>query len=693
MPRSGAYPQSPQSVFFIPAMFALLGYMMVFLPIYASSNDVPGNHGDATLNTYLLEHVYKWLSGQTPSLGSLRAFFPFPDTFGFSDTHAGSALVYAGFRRLGLDPFDAFKGWIAVGYLGTLFAAYFVLRRLGISQWAAGAGAFLFAFSLPAIEKLGHAQLSYRWAVPFSFLYAIEIVETMSGRALLKYIVATCAGLLFSVYLGMFALMHTGALIFVLLVMKMRATSEPLPVQVAIWWSSLRRGGWPIWLLLLAIASVLATMVVLGFHMTTAREYGLSRSWGEIRSMLPRPQSYLMLDSLRYWAPVSLSLPPVPVRHESSLFLGFATLLPLALAIALTAWRPQWITTGQRQLFWALGIAFLIIFAVTIVVGPWPLYKLLAKLPGLNSIRAVARHIVVGAFPIVLMIAIFHDHYWRQSRRPAGAALILAAAVSMHAFDLSQMNKYSYSSANTEAQIKGLVAKLRGGNTDLTEKVLVNFGMNQPHFQVNLEAMMVASELGMTTLNGYSGHTVPGQSYMVSCAMFNRQLVAYRDWAAARQRPSLAEVWRDPVVLGETCIIDRTTLLEATVTAGPGLEIEEARNVRLAVIRTDLVANGRVYHVRISNDGKRPMHALSENPLRLTWLEAETAQLGWRTREDIPYDIAPGGHVDVAVTVRPPSGTPPKSVSISFAVEGRYFGHNVGIPPVTVDDAAAIGGR
>ena len=84
--------------------FLGLSVLVCFAPMYASATDVPGDLGDARFNIYILEHVYRWLTGQAPSLLSPPMFHPYPNTLGFSDNHAGSALVHAGFRALGSDP-------------------------------------------------------------------------------------------------------------------------------------------------------------------------------------------------------------------------------------------------------------------------------------------------------------------------------------------------------------------------------------------------------------------------------------------------------------------------------------------------------------------------------------------------------------------------------------------------------------
>ena len=64
---------------------------------FAGFTAVPGGLGDPRFNAFVLEHVYRWALGLEPSLWSPRIFFPFEDALAFSDSHLGTAAVYAVF--------------------------------------------------------------------------------------------------------------------------------------------------------------------------------------------------------------------------------------------------------------------------------------------------------------------------------------------------------------------------------------------------------------------------------------------------------------------------------------------------------------------------------------------------------------------------------------------------------------------
>src|SRR5271168_4027072 len=91
------------------AALGLLGIVLVVLPGITHGN-MPGNTGDARFNEYLLEHFHLWISGKVDSYWNADFFFPFPQTIAFSDNHLGNAFIYAGFRALGFDREDSFRG-------------------------------------------------------------------------------------------------------------------------------------------------------------------------------------------------------------------------------------------------------------------------------------------------------------------------------------------------------------------------------------------------------------------------------------------------------------------------------------------------------------------------------------------------------------------------------------------------------
>jgi len=151
-----------------PALIFLIGLIGVVFPCIKGAT-LPGDIGDARLNQYILEHFYHVIIGKEVSFVNAPFFYPWVKTISFSDTHWGTAFIYASLRLAGLTSEKAFAGWFLIGFVLNYWAAYFVNSKLGLRQLGAAVGAFLLAFSLPVIAQYGHPQLIYRMYVPLAF--------------------------------------------------------------------------------------------------------------------------------------------------------------------------------------------------------------------------------------------------------------------------------------------------------------------------------------------------------------------------------------------------------------------------------------------------------------------------------------------------------------------------------------------
>ena len=165
---------------------------------------IPGDLGDSRFNSVILEHLYQWVTGATPSLWSPRFFYPFERVLAFSDNHFGSGWAYVVFRLLNLPREEAYLGWFLIGAVLNFWACWWALRQLGFSIVGAATGAFVFAFGLPALHKESHAQLIYRFAVPLAFAAWYRFLTLPSGTRLAQVILFCGLQFLCSIYLGIF---------------------------------------------------------------------------------------------------------------------------------------------------------------------------------------------------------------------------------------------------------------------------------------------------------------------------------------------------------------------------------------------------------------------------------------------------------------------------------------------------------
>jgi len=104
---------------------------------------------------------------------------------GFSDNLFGSSPVYILARLFTEETDTAFQLWFYFGYVVNFLSAYYALRRLKGSAWAATIGSVIFAFALPVTAHAGHAQLHYRFGIPLAILFLTKFYNSKAWHYLL----------------------------------------------------------------------------------------------------------------------------------------------------------------------------------------------------------------------------------------------------------------------------------------------------------------------------------------------------------------------------------------------------------------------------------------------------------------------------------------------------------------------------
>lgn len=515
-------------LYLAPAIILLAVAIVFFIPLFTARNDLPGDIGDARFNIYILETVYLWMSGTGSSLLSPDMFYPFPFTLAFSDTHTGTAWVYALFRASGFDAYDAFKGWFAAGYVLTYLSAYYVGLRYSLAPFLASVAALGFAFSLPSIAQIGHAQLINMVATPFCFLYISRFSEKFAARYLLKFLVALCIQIMINIYSGVFTLLISTIFLIVSVAFRHGLNAKAIGRTWRDFGQSIRDARPGIPLLISSIVAVAACAFVLGFHKYVADLYGLGRNWSEMATMLPRVQSYLFMDTLPYWEPVSRSMTGVLMRHEHQIFMGVPIGILFGVCLYLLVRRRA---SLSLRIF---TVSVLVSFLVATAFEDLSLYWFVAKIPGFDSLRAISRVQLVLAFLTVMAVAcLLRDHLFvGRSRAWQFSAITLLALWLV--YDLAVVEKSTFSSDEARSRIENLHTRIDAHS--VAEKSVLAYGgdPNLPSSVNDLDAIFLARSLGMPTFNGYSGHSVPGYAKKKTCQNIARQLDTFDHWARER---------------------------------------------------------------------------------------------------------------------------------------------------------------
>lgn len=468
-------------------------WMIVVVPLDPRLANMPGDLGDTRLNNFLLEHFFRWVSGLDKSFWSADFFYPFPDTIAFSDNFLGSGIFYALFRWVGLDQETAYQGWYIWGFFLNYVSAAYVLSRLKFNTFGAAAGAFFFAFGLPVLAKEGHAQLLYRFGVPLACLSLWQLFEMPKFRTLVV--------LLFWAVWQFYLSIYTGVFLFFLLF----SLAVPLPfikqgqsfIGLLKFWPGLLKSMWAnstqrerllaplgVSLLLLALGALLWP------YYQVSKLYVFSREWKEVARMLPIWKSYFIADRSLIWGPISKLIGDFPMRHEHNLFIG----IPAVICILISAiWHRS--LENKKVVFLHIFAAVLIV-VLTAKVRGFSLYSLIWPLPGLSSIRAVSRIILILMWPVSLCIAYTIDQLLKRTNRRhvllswIAYGLILSIMIEPVFFD-----SYNFNKVDSQKRTAAFLSQVPSSFPDQPIIILAH-NHNEIPLITDIDGMLLAQRLG-----------------------------------------------------------------------------------------------------------------------------------------------------------------------------------------------------
>lgn len=497
---------------------------------------IPGDLGDARFNSVIVEHLYQWVTGSVAKIWSPRFFFPFEFTLAFSDSHFGSGWSYILLRVFGLPREEAYLGWFLIGASLNFWVCWIVFKRLGFSAVGAAAGAFVFAFALPALHKENHVQLVYRFAVPLAAAAWYRAMDQRNVAYAVQTVFWCAIQFLCSIYLGVFLLYLLVAMFLAQLAFSLRrsfsqtapsvtdgtltANSPPRPLDPRVAASG---GGWTAalswarsvrgltWGGLTLAAVVFAGYTLKRYH-HVAVDYHFVRPLSELVSMLPRPGSYLLADNSTLVSWLGRLVTDVPMRHEQQIFIGFGV---AALALLGLCWSWRTLKPDLTALVRRMMVALLLLVALTLMVSETSFYLFLAKLPGVGSIRAVSRIALIMLLPLAVAVAAGIDGVARSSVTKVVKGFSLLALVAVLTLESVCYNPHHTPIQSWRARRDALQAKI--GTLPKDSVLFVTQPSAEPFFMTEIDAMIYAQDHHLATLNGYSGNTPPRYTYPDPC--------------------------------------------------------------------------------------------------------------------------------------------------------------------------------
>jgi hypothetical protein len=513
---------------------------------------LPSDALDGLFNSCVLEHGWQWLIGQQPRFWDAPFYYPEPRVIAYSDNHLGTLPLYAAFRLVGLDRETAYQGWFLTLFVLNYVVCAWVLRRMGMGWAGVAAGAYLFTFGMPMVEKIGHVQLIARFMVPLAVLFCVNFCRDGRARDLLGLGVCVVMQFYISIYMGYFLSLYLVAFLPILLLLNWRSEViaqiervgwEPLIISgllvgwayatlplhrhrvaflllagllYSIWryregvWQSICGGTWQVFLVRAgcALGCAAALIPLLWPYIEFTRERG-GRPSEEVLGMLPRLASWISPPQPSLlWGRWHSNCDHLGNPGENVLFPGLIPSFMLLIALgAVFARRPR----ESSRVAAAAALAVVVLFVLTITIHGHSLYSRLVVLPGVSAIRAVTRIILLLLFPMGIVVAWGISALQASLARRWGRVPALAAAclfVTVAVVDQLTVKGPGWPKEECQQRIRDLAAEVlqRDPSAGMFLDVRANHSDNIfDQIRQNTMAMAVAQFLGIPTLNGYSG--------------------------------------------------------------------------------------------------------------------------------------------------------------------------------------------
>lgn len=651
---------------------------------------MPGDVIDNRLENYFLENIWMFIQGNSSSLWHLGFFAPFPWILGFADNLFGASPVYLAARWVGADSSASFQIWFLFSYAANYAGCYYALRKLGQGSLPAAVGALVFTFALPATAQAGHAQLAYRFAVPPAMAMMLLFLKGKNLRDLAFSVGWTVWQFYCSIYMGFFTLLLLLSLVFAWACVSLWAGRRDLRHSIARSLTFGRnriasggRGG------LVALVIFAALLGLLFFPYARANAiYGTKRGWEEIATMLPRPGSYLLADASSWWQKLSAKVTDIPMRHEHQMFVGlFPVFLATLGTIALARGRAP---AGSD--FPLLIAALVIPVAATLFLARFSPWSLFIGFPVFSGVRSVTRIILALLFPVAFLASV-GTAILLSARSAVGKAAVAASVLLMVAefssakISVSPKSEWNKRLAEADARLPD----------ELADDSIVFFAQNQSDAltasleATEVDAMFVALNRGLSTMNGYPIFLPPGCSavYGDDSSEMVRRVLGYLAFTGGSDA-DYQSLMRRIVPVGFDALDPRwASEMPSCSKSFRVYSPEEIRDLSIACLGLRKTDEGWKVDLQITNHGKETICRASDlgKPVRLVWrfLDSSSRPVsGWDHRRDLPFDLRAGESLKMIVPVGHEDEVRGGTLVFSLVQEQVFSGDEIGFPPTPV---------
>jgi hypothetical protein len=454
----------------------------------------PGDLGDGRFNLYLLEHAYKFFTGEISNFWDAPFMYPESNVISFSDNLLGSAPFYSLFRLLGFDVYLSYQLWFVTVSVLNYLTAYYFLKYVFKNNYAAVLGAFIFAFSLALQSQLTHSQTFPRFAIPLALLMAVKFSEELKPKYFLYTLIFVVYQIYCGIYLG-FMLTIPVTILLILIVIK-----------------SVIEGGNKIfngkWLMQMAGSLFISLLVLLPLMLPyTERKISSNYShYQQILHTIPTIKSHFYSqEGSIFWDFLSKTASDYKAFWDHQIFAGGIATISL---IAGVLWLIVKLYKNKFNIksLPVTGLLFLtavITFILFIRFRGISAYVAIYFIPGFSSLRAITRIINVELIFFALAVAFAVSQIYKYKIKYGFLlfVLILALVVADNYFYRGKSYRTEVGQAKKRTkQIDKIFSKIPAGSIVSYEPL--NMDALPAYFQ--LDAMLEAQKFGLKTLNAYT---------------------------------------------------------------------------------------------------------------------------------------------------------------------------------------------
>jgi hypothetical protein len=492
----------------------LAGALVFFYAEWSTGfNRVFGNVADGRLTVYLNEEWYLVLKGSEP-WRSPPFFYPLKGVLGYSDSFVLYQIFFAPFRALGADPFLAQQlTLIALSLVG--FSCFVALARATFrtTLFIAIVGALVFTFANNIALHAGSVQIFGIYFVPPIALLALWSWRRRFDRPSLSALGAAAAGGLYALFLfstyyaAWLALLGAGIVAVFVVLFNPKEAVRSGGAALRTGWRTLLGGVIGAGVGIIPFAQTYLPIV----HQFGTRHYALAiRNYAPAVSQLwsPGHQNFLWDDVFHYPYPAPRSI-AVGSSYALTPLLSL-TMVAGVVVIVFAVLTHRARMTRTLRLTLALCCTAIVLSVLPLETSAGSLWIIVWHLPGASAIRAVGRvglaADLVAAFALV-GLATEAMHHWTRLRQSSGLRAVAVVLLCLIVVEQAQGTLSSKLWRNEQLAILALVRPAPANCRSFY--VIAPAPTKMLAGAVQTEAMLISQQLGLPTINGYSGETPP----------------------------------------------------------------------------------------------------------------------------------------------------------------------------------------